>query len=321
MKYKSCHLLEHGIHFFYNDIQVCCFLLGKEGQPFSLIPDYNGEKIDWDKLLELKRQLRQNHKEGKINPHCQGCFNLEEREWEEGDYINRYHVAHWTHCNCNCVYCYSAWNKDFFNRHKPYKLVPILKEMEERNLITGGGYVTIGGGEATILDELDEIIEIFLRNGVNKIAAHSSGIKFNQTIANGLGTGKVELTVSIDSASPEMYKKIKQVDAYNKVIENLKKYVEHQGDFPHQVRSKYILIPGMNDDLDEIEKWIKTSVDLGIKELATDVEINWYRDNRTNIPPHVLEYIEYIEKRAEELGLGIFHYSNITQIKADGYKK
>ncbi len=314
MIYKSCHLLEHGIYFYYDSIQVCCMLTGKEGKPFYLLKDYHGGDVDWDSIIEQKRKLRSNHKNGIINANCDGCFYLRDEDWEEGDYIDNFFISHWTSCNCGCSYCYTEDNKEFFNSHKPYKLMPILLEMKDRGLFRFNGLLDFGGGEPAVLDEFGDIVDLFLNNGVRNIVTNSSGIKYVESIGRGLTTGKLDVTVSIDSSSREMYKKIKKVDAYDKVVENLKKYVKFQGGLTNKVRSKYIIIPGINDQFDEIDSWLKTSLDIGIKDVIIDVEGRWYLSIRDNLPFYMKELILKIKTRADQLGLNLLFYSYANQI-------
>ena len=121
-QYKSCHLLEHGIYFYYDSIQVCCFLTGKLGTPFWLNRDYKGTKIDWDALCDQMREIREKNKQGIVDPHCEGCFNLKEDWWDTDEYFSYFYLSHWTRCNCNCNYCYTEENKKYFNSLKEYKI-------------------------------------------------------------------------------------------------------------------------------------------------------------------------------------------------------
>lgn len=315
MKYKSCHLLEHGIYFFYDSIQVCCFIVGKEAEHFYLQENYSGEEIDWDKILEQKRILRKNHKEGKIHPNCQNCFNLEEKEWDENPSINNIYISHWTNCNCTCSYCYTECSKEYYNTRKNYKIMPILKQMLEKGILNFDGYLAFGGGEPGVLEEFDDIVNLFLDNNVRSIVTNSSGIKYVESIGKGLSTGRLDVTVSIDSGSPETFKKIKKMDLYSKVIENLKKYIKDQGEYTDKVRSKYVIVPEVNDNTEEIEKWLQTSINTGIKQVIIDLEGKWYLKIRENIPNHVFELISYVEKRTNELGLGLSYYSYADQLR------
>ena len=36
------------------------------------------------------------------------------------NYIDEVLIGHFTHCNCNCIYCYTEKDKNFFNNNKTY---------------------------------------------------------------------------------------------------------------------------------------------------------------------------------------------------------
>lgn len=315
--YKSCHLLEHGIYFYYDSIQVCCFLTGKVGTPFWLKKNYNGEKIDWDTLCDQLREIREKNKQGIYDPHCEGCFNLVDGNWDEDEYFSNFYISNWTKCNCNCSYCYTEEFKKYFNTRQEYKMMPILQEMIERKLLRFNGYLAYGGGEPACLDEFDDITHLFLDNNVRSIVTNTSGIKPVKSILEGIPTGRLDVTVSIDSSNRETYKKIKQIDAYDKVIETLKTYAAAQTENKTLVRSKYIIIPDVNDDLFEIEHWLEQSVEIGLKQVCIDIEGRWYIPRKNCVPQNIADLISFIEHRTKDLGLGLFYYSYADQFRHD----
>lgn len=320
-QYKSCHLLEHGIYFYYDSIQVCCFLTGKLGTPFWLKRDYKGTKIDWDALCDQMREIREKNKQGIVDPHCEGCFNLKEDWWDTDEYFSYFYLSHWTRCNCNCNYCYTEENKKYFNSLKEYKMMPILQEMLERKLLRYNGYLAYGGGEPACLDEFDDITELFLENNVRSIVTNTSGIKPVKSILKGIPTGRLDVTISVDCADRETYKKIKQIDAYDRVMETLKLYTAAQTENKTLVRSKYIIIPGLNDSEKEIEKWLTQSCEIGLKQVCIDIEGKWYIPRKQNVPDHIANLIAYVEKRTKELDLGLFYYSYADQFRFDRDRK
>ena len=179
------------------------------------------------------------------------------------------------------------------------------------------GYLAYGGGEPACLDEFDDITELFLENNVRSIVTNTSGIKPVQSILKGIPTGRLDVTVSVDCSDRETYKKIKQVDAYDRVIETLKLYAAAQTDNKTLVRSKYIIIPGFNDSEAEIEKWLEQSVDIGLKQVCIDLEGKWYIPRKQCVPDEIANLIALVEKRTKELDLGLFYYSYADQFRFD----
>ena len=86
--------------------------------PIKIEEDYNGKDLTWDNIFDLKQKFIEQNKNGEIDPRCKGCFNLVHRGWEEERYINYLHFNHWTHCNCDCTYCYTSWDKANFQKKK-----------------------------------------------------------------------------------------------------------------------------------------------------------------------------------------------------------
>lgn len=303
MKYLSCRYIEHGVDFEHRRLETCCFTCHTGGGGITLLQNYKGEQIDWDSIFAKKREYRNKHREGNLSPQCLGCVFLEEKEWDQEDYINFLQFNHWVLCNSKCQYCYAVQNREYYSKITPYNVVPVIKEMVEKKILRPGGEVSFGGGEPTIYEDFEELINILLDNGFYNMRIHSSGIKYSPAIERAIKEGKLNVVVSIDSASPEVYKKIKNVDKYHQVLENLRKYADANKNGYGLMTSKYIIIPNVNDNVEEIEKWIQQTISVGGKWLALDIEDVWYKNNRTTISEFYSYLVDYVIKRADELGM------------------
>ena len=56
MKYKSCHLIEHGISIDVDSIKACCLSREFDKGQLMIIPKYENNKIFWDDLFEIKKE-------------------------------------------------------------------------------------------------------------------------------------------------------------------------------------------------------------------------------------------------------------------------
>lgn len=305
-KYTSCQWLEYGMDFdlgvYGSNIKICCYLSAPGGGNTLLIKDYKGEKIDWKEFFKLKNKYRKIQESGKIVPDCEGCVFLETKEWTDENIIYNVIFDHWTHCNCKCTYCYTQDDKKLYNDLKTYNVLPIVREMLEKNILKPGGAIGFGGGEPTMLEEFDELINLLLDKGFSNIRVPSSGLKYSPTIEKGIRSKQLTIVVSIDSGSKEVYQKIKQIDGYDVVTENLKKYAQAQTESGHVI-TKYIIIPGVNDSTEEIFKWLKFNADNNIKSIVIDIENSWFEKHREQIPQYIYDLIYYTEKTAKELNI------------------
>ena len=173
--------------------------------------------------------------------------------------------------------------------------------MFDKKIIRRGGAIGFGGGEPTILPEFDKLIDLFLKNGFNDMRVPSSGIKYSKMIEKGIKTGQLSVVVSIDSSSRETYKKIKQVDAFKTVTNNLKKYAKAQRR-SYNVISKYIIIPEINDTVEEIDNWLKFNKENNIGIIVIDIENSWLTKYRNEKPDErIVDLIKYVQQKAIEM--------------------
>lgn len=313
MRYKSCEYIEHGIYFSTDSIWHCSHLVGTGFENEKIISNYYGQKVDFEKIKQVKRLKKEAHKRGDFSPCCQNCIHLKEQDWDEDEYINTIFISHFTKCNCNCQYCFTAKDKKHFNSFKEYSLIPILEDMKKNNYLKFNGTVYISGGEVTELKEFDKIIDFFEKNEQRRYFIQTSGIKYSKSIEKILASGKGEVNISPDSGSKETYKKIKKVNEYNHVYDNIKKYNEktHQNSI---FCSKYVIIPNINDNFKDVDLFLKACFDAKLKNIAVDMESSFLQMFPKRIPDVIPKIIEYIQNRCRQLNINVQLYSNADQL-------
>ncbi len=302
-KYLSCEYIEHGMNVDYDCIRLCCFNCHEGGGRQVLIDKYNGETIDWTKFFKEKKKMRELCAKGQIPERCKGCFFLKEREWDDEDYLSWIVFNHWTQCNCKCVYCFTYGATDYYTKRENFNMLPQIINLAKKGKLRGGGEIGFGGGEPAILKEFDPLVNLLLDNGCDNIRVHSSGIKYSKAIERGVNEGKLIVAVSVDSSSKEIYEKIKQVPTYDAVWKNIRAYAASQGENKYKAKTKYIIMPGINDIDEEYKRWIDMSCEAGVRSIIIDIEGAWYQTNKHNIPEHIYEMIEYGESYAKSLGM------------------
>jgi len=319
MKYKFCEQLQKSVFLGFDSLLHCC-TCDLDRSP-TFFHYYKGEKIDWRNVIDEKIRLQNEAKKGKIPfSACENCHFLKEKEWEDGAYISEITISHWTKCNCNCFYCYTARDKKLSNSREHYALMPLLKDMKEArggsvlDFSKGDGIIRFLGGDVAMLDELEEFINFFLDLGAKNFYIPTSGIKYLPIVSKVLETGSGEVIISHDCGSPEMYKKIKRVDKFDEVMQTTKKYAASAKKGNAVFKSKYILLPFVNDTKEEIDKWLNNCVEAGVEYVADDCEENFISIYKNSIPPHVPEMMEYIHTKGEELGLKVNRFRYAFQL-------
>ena len=174
--------------------------------------------------------------------------------------------------------------------------------MFDKKIIRHNGAIGFGGGEPTILPEFDKLIDLFLQNGFDNMRVPSSGIKYSKMIEKGISTGQLTVVVSIDSSCRETYKQVKQIDAFNKVCDNLKKYAKAKTNTHFGVISKFIIIPFMNDTETEIDNWLQFNKDNNIEVIVIDIENSWLNRYRESEPDkRIMDLVRYAVEKARKM--------------------
>ncbi len=307
-KYK-CRFLNHGLFISFDHFRHCHLCVhAPDSRCSNRIVDYNGpkDKIDWNLIFETKEKLAKQMEIGNFPDFCKGCSwieEIEEQNFIEDNkrYIDIVWIAHFNHCNSKCTYCYIN-EQDFLS--KGYDLVPLFKTMFEKDLYDiENGDISFGFGEPTLLPAFDKLIKLLKKNGIKKFAIYTNGIKYSNTIGDALASSDTEMyiVVSMDSGTRETYKKIKKVDKFNDVCKNIKKYVQKATKYrADQFEVKFIIVPGINDTIDEVKSWYDLCVNkLGVKALSFDIEEHWYIENKDNIPAHIYDLCKYVKNQSE----------------------
>lgn len=299
----DCANLLHSINICKDGIRDCCVERndGAFGHPF-IMQIKKGENLNLDRLFSLKRQFLS---EKITNPSkCMGCLYLrEDLDFSsDDDYISSINFDHWNLCNSKCIYCGEERNGgDFY-----FNVLPMI-----RNLITGknfkvGGEITFQGGEPTLLPEFEELLTLFLNKGV-KIRIHSSEIKYSKNIETGIMKRFVTLCVSPDTGIEKTYKKIKRNPHFYDVWNNLKKYASV--DNGHFVKAKMIIIPHYNDEIREIDDFVKMVKSSKIKTIVIDAEAQYCNKYKYKVP-NIRFLIDYMKFLCEKENILLEYYDS-----------
>lgn len=315
MKYKSCRLLEHGIYFHLDPeftklcVGHCCNTdhLDLHNRLY-LYDDLKNQTLNWDYIFEQKRKYREDAKNGIYPSQCDGCFELQERDWDNEDYINHLTTGHILKCNSRCVYCPIGKIPECHNREQDIDMKPIIEELLEKNLLKFNGSLRFVGGEPTLMNEFDWLVDLFSKNNVPEIYVPTSAIRLSKSLCTALEkVDSAAIVASIDSGTKETFEKVKGTKFFDIVIKNMKTYLKHarKKDF---IISKFILFTNYNDTSLEIENWLKICKDIGHIEVQFDSEHSVSSSENCENKKYVnrtLKMLKYTELLAQEYNIKV----------------
>ena len=320
--FESCSYIEHGMVLDHcNIIRHCNNFNPRYGGRPVVYSNYHGEKINWTEFFNKKRELRRKYRENSCPELCKGCVNVAFKNWDDEDYIDYLLLTPWVPCNSNCIYCDAPRDQRVLSNTKIYKVLPLIKDMIKNKVLKKDGTIDFAGGEPTIYPEFENLLNEFIHNSFKKIIIHTNAIQRSNAIIKGLQKGCVRVLVSIDAGSKDIHRKIKQVESYDIVWANLKEYAKSQPKASDFVKTKYIIVPGLNDSKDEINLWLEKSQEIGIKSVVLNLDFRWIMNNVNGDLMPIYELMQHTLRRAYLMHMNCELYGQIFQVKCEVEKK
>lgn len=297
LKYKSCPSIENIFLNFNGRIDthdkcmtLCCENVDHlPGIPFGESAQKSIENFLRERAELVAESVRLSllggsDDERKFTVGCANCANFLERDYGSFDglihYINL--SMYPAPCQCKCVYCdihdseISAFNKQ---RHaESYeKLFDTLDYAQKSRSIAPNAVWQVSSGEISIHPYKDRILDLVKGQTT---AFYTNCFLFDEKIAANLKTNPHSvINLSIDSGTPKTWHRVKGVDNFDVVTTNLVKYF-NSSTRPGQITLKYIVLPGINDNLEDYTSVIEIMKILQVNHLtiARDTRIKYTLD-------------------------------------------
>ena len=261
-KYKSCGFLETNMSLSNNALRFCCSDFGKNKSPVvSKRDSYEKTILDFlktrDRIIE---DLNTNSPETISSP-CLGCHEVKEGLWYINRRIRLLRISMESFCNFKCVYCHQYFDKyDDIMQATFEDSIKFLYYLKNNKYIDGRTLILCSAGEVTAHPMREKLLD-FLQD--NPCWIYSNASAYNNKIAEILTKDGSRLVSSIDAGTQKTFKKIKGVDLFDTVCDNLGRYA--QNGF---VQLKYIVLPGLNDNEEDVSGIIDVCKRTKIKQLS-----------------------------------------------------
>ena len=325
MSYKCCKFIRNGLNFTRTGVRFCNKLSAyHEDNIVSYSKDF------YKNFIEIKRQIIEDCKNNKVPDYCKDCFYLENKEWDIEDEakITEVELFHWNQCNCACVYCgnRSETHLKITSKKCKSEFVDLYKTL--KSFIKEGHFakkvnVSFVGGEPTVLKEFNDILKLFMKQKY-KMHILTNGIIYEKLFPKFIKSGEENyITISLDCGTSEMFKKIKGVDKFNEVTNNIKKYIKNSGEKYKHLIIKYILIEGLNDNEQEIINWLNLCKSLGVGTLHPTIEFCHSVNDPDKKGPseHICEMYEFMKTKIKEYGFNLNTYDFVEEmVKKRSYR-
>lgn len=165
-------------------------------------------------------------------------------------------------------------------------------------------------GEITVLPHRDKLLKLIKdRNWFARVCTNAA--IYNDSLAEILSRPLSCLNVSLDAGTSATYKRIKGPDTFYKVVSNIERYAQTNC----RIELKYILIPGINDNFDDINGFIdiaqRLKADLVIlsNDLSSILEAKKIGSPLPNITEQQFDIYVYFVAQCKKNGLTVGYSS------------
>lgn len=217
--------------------------------------------------------------------------------------------AHWIDCNSKCIYCLASSDDKVKTVNKHYNIYPAIEDLVEKNVLIPTGKVDFAGGEPTIYPEFESLLTLFIRKHFKDIYVNTSAIKYSPAISEALSAGLINLTISVDAGTKDTHQRVKRVESFDKVWANIAEYSKAQQKSCklNQIWLKYLVVPGVNDSVEEFEIFFDNVQKNGISCVALSLDMFWYEEHKTENNQELNDKFDYFWiKRLKEICLSMY---------------
>ena len=238
---------------------------------------------------------------------CKDCIMNKEQYIVSRGYQRHYksvafYQATCADCLSHCVYCCVGGNS------KENSQVSLNSLKSYRNFIDSVLALDRVDDDFTCAIDMSErdhdkkiavVVEAVKKSGLHPLAykVNSCLLTYEEHLAELMRQGKVYVVWSLDAGTQETYRKIKQIDAFENVVKNVRRYIEQDAYGGKLIVAKYLIVKGLNDNEAEFDAFLKVITDLDLKFFSLSFDYNKKAEQSD------LEFIQKCYQKASAHGL------------------
>lgn len=256
---------------------------------------YGAVKESTDSMLDIIRNYKTHYgrlysdlKQGWPSP-CDGCPELREGALDEEEpEINTVNLSTGIPggdiCNFRCCYCgcssvLNSKSRANGAQKREDENDTLLQYVRDLESIYAGKKMNFNyaAGELCVSPYCDAILRIWKRNRWGGVV-FSNCSKYNELLSELLSENSVMLYCSLDAGTSETFAKIKRVNCFDTVKENLRKYAVAARSGIGFIELKYILLDGINCTEQDVTGFVSFAKEI---EAAVSIALDYAAANRS----------------------------------------
>ena len=322
--YLISNLYEDGI-----TVAFCCFGSAYKGFKIPGITFGETPEETMQSFIRLRERLLEeitnpaSQADGeRVSALCEKCPLSSVGNWTPSDKIRYISIAMYpSPCNIRCTYCtvnvhhHSYQNTKFVpEQHEPLyeKYFELLEYARSGSFIADDATYEVGPGEIAIHPYKDRIMDYV---GSRKAIVFSNCVKYYDRVAKNLHANPDSYVfTSLDCGTADTWTRIKGAGSFAKTVSNIEAYAS-EASHPGQIHVKYILLPGVNTNVNDYSGAISLVKRLGINRLvlSRDLNVTDYGMRDTFIKAGA-DFVREMQKNGVEVGWNTFDITSQQDI-------
>lgn len=249
------------------DVTICCGDLREQ-----LRLKANSVEQVFEKYYQTVKTVIKSHRDnGKLCANCSAYSLGYHRNYSKINRIAFGTAFNGDYCPSGCIYCKVDDDRKYCNNTGVTAYEAIL-EIESLLLKNNPEKIAIciGNAEPFIMPNFDKFLEVIKRNKC-KLEVLTSGFIYQEKTKACIESGiEVCFTISLDAGTPETFNKIKRRPVWDRVLENIDKYISDGV----KVVIKYIICKGYNDNQRDVEGFMSFASKRNVNiQIARDISL------------------------------------------------
>lgn len=299
---NTCSFYAHNWIIHEKHFTSCCAVGSK--------PEFDNQRPDPKAGITYLEKLRRELIDctAPIPTSCHNCYQYKNYNIFQSRKLNSLNFSFQGWCNYKCDYC-SAHQPSKKNYDDSFSLEEYLKELEKRDAVSDFFSVLFAVGEPT-LNEKRFGLYAHCREKQYFLDVFSNCSVFDGALFDLAQESPVIIRKSFDAGTSETYAKIKGVDCWQKMLENLYHYLQA----PFLVLNpKYLFMPGINDNETDVKNFVKVCVDFSVDFVTPVFSL---LDNHYEHSAHAREMFKLL---VGELAANNIFTANVDTLYSENY--
>lgn len=275
-------------------------------------PGFDNNPLDAQASVEALNRIRHGLIDGKVPlpAFCVNCYKNTDSYIFSSRKLNSFNFSFRGWCNYKCEYC-SANQPDLKNYNDKFFLEQYLIELEKRDMVNDVFSVLFAVGEPTLNEKRFPLYD-YCRNRQYFLDVFSNCSVFDKSLFDVAQTSPVIIRKSFDAGTPKTYAKIKGVDCFSKMLDNVRHYLQA----PYlALNPKYLFVPGVNDNETDIKSFVQICADLEVDFVTPVFSI---LDNEFSDSAHAKKMFKLL---VDELASHNIFTANVDTLYSEAYHK